>query len=67
MHQTMNGKSAQKRIDEHAQRYAGKFISNEWSLAYAHEMLKAPDAHKLDLFQIAGLAKATACFQCSTE
>lgn len=64
IHQTMSGRAAQKLIDSSAQKYAMLIANEEWSIDYAHSVLRAPDKHGLDLFSIAGLAKAIACFQC---
>ena len=66
MHQSMSGKSAQKRIDAAASKYAYLIKDEVWSFEYAHKLLANVD-NKLDLFEIAGLAKAIACFQCSEE
>lgn len=62
--QSMSGMAAQQRIDKEAQAY-GRLIRDEmFTLSEAHSMLIAKDSG-LDLFGIAGLAKAIACFQCS--
>lgn len=61
-HQSMSGKDAQTRIDAETQRYAQQIRGEALSLADAHSLLMTGN---LDLFQIAGLAKAIACFQCS--
>lgn len=65
--QTMSGKSAQKMIDASAQKFATLIVNEEWTIEFAHSVLLAPDKHGLDLFNIAGLAKAIACFQCVAE
>lgn len=62
MHQQMSGREAQKRIDKHAQNYAQFLADEHWTLEHAHHVLKTDN---LSLFQIAGLAKAIACFQCA--
>lgn len=64
MHQTMSGNAAQKQIDAAAQEYAALLSKGAWTLELAHSQLR--DAN-LSLFQIGGLAKAIACFQCSVE
>jgi hypothetical protein len=64
MHQSMSGQAAQKKIDVQAQKYAKLIADEGWTLEYAHKVL-ANGA--LDLFEISGLAKAIACFQCEAE
>lgn len=66
LEQTMSSVEAQRRIDLAADGYCKKFLSGEWTLFDAHENLCHSYAD-LDLFQIAGLAKAIACFQCSAD
>lgn len=62
MDQTMSAMAAQQKINREAERYA-KFIRDEAiTLEQAHAMLVDK---KMSLFQIGGLAKAIACFQCS--
>lgn len=64
IHQSMSGRAAQARIDTAAGEYARLISAGTWTLAHAHEMLRDGG---LNLFQIAGLAKAIACFQCSAD
>lgn len=63
-HQSMSGREAQSRIDQRAQAYAALIQSDVLTLQDAHQQLVTGN---LDLFQIAGLAKALACFQCSAS
>jgi hypothetical protein len=65
--QTMSGRSAQARIDLAAERYSHALMEDEWTLEHAHYVLTHADQEKLDLFDIAGLAKAIACFQCVAD
>lgn len=65
--QTMSGRSAQARIDLAAERYIDLLMNDEWTLEHAHHVLTHIDQHKLDLFDVAGLAKAIACFQCVAD
>lgn len=67
IHQTMSGMAAQKKIDAAAQQYAANIGNEIWTLQHAHEVLIDADKHGLDLFQVAGLAKAIACFQLTAE
>jgi hypothetical protein len=67
MQQSMSGQAVQKKIDVQAQKFANRFNSGTWTLNHAHSVLQDADKHELDLFQIAGLAKAIACFQCSEK
>ena len=67
LHQTMSGRKAQELIDCSAQRYAQLIRDEKLSLSDAHVALTNPGREELDLFQIAGLAKAIACFQCSAD
>lgn len=60
--QTMSVEAANKRIDREAKRYEVMLREQYWSLEHAHDVLRN---HNLSLFQIAGLARAIACFQCS--
>jgi hypothetical protein len=62
IHQTMSGIAAQRRIDEEASNYAGFLRDERWTLEHAHTVLRTGNPN---MFQIAGLAKATVCFQCS--
>ena len=57
IHQSMSGRAAQERIDQAAREYAGLISAETWTLEHAHEMLRDGN---LNLFQIAGLAKAIA-------
>ena len=67
IHQSMSAKSADVRINQEAQKYGLLIRNEEWTLEYAGKVLADLDKHNLDLFQIAGLAKALICFQCSVE
>ncbi len=64
IHQSMSGRAAQKRIDAEAQNYGLMLRDEHWTLQHAHDVLKGD---RLNLFQIAGLAKAIACFQCDED
>ncbi|WP_060074077.1 hypothetical protein [Burkholderia cepacia] len=66
-HQTMSGRSAQARIDLAAERYTALIMEDTWTLERAHYVLTHVDQEKLDLFDVAGLAKAIACFQCTAD
>ena len=61
-YQSMSGAVAQKRIDEAAQKFARQIADEVLSLSDAHEMLRI--SKTMSIFEIAGLAKAIACFQC---
>ena len=61
-HQSMSSRVVQARIDREAQAYAEFIRDGRWTLEHAHHALRNDN---LDLFQIAGLAKAIACFQCN--
>lgn len=63
----MIAKKVQTNIDAHVDTYFYRITSGEWTLAHAHSVLTNPDANKLDLFQIAALAKAIAICQCADE
>lgn len=70
IHQTMSARAAQARIDRAAQEFGAMIRDEHWTLEYAHQRLREIDGApgtrgSLNLFQIAGLAKAIACFQCS--
>lgn len=66
IHQTMSGQAADARIKKEAQKYAEKIATGYWTLESAHMQLRmGADGGTMSLFQIAGLAKAIACFQCS--
>lgn len=58
--QTVSGQKVQAKIDKEAQIYASLLASEAWSLETARMQLRNGT---LDLFQLAGLAKAIACFQ----
>lgn len=62
--QTMSGRDAQARIDREALNFTDMIRDEHWTLEYAHQRLRN-DNGRLNLFQMAGLAKAIACFQCS--
>lgn len=62
VHQSMSAQAVQSRIDKEAQKYGAMIRDEHWTVAHAHDVLTGD---KLNLFQIAGLAKAVACFQCS--
>jgi hypothetical protein len=62
--QTMSTRSAQAKINVQAERYIHLLMEGEWTLEYAHHVLTHIDENHLDLFEVAGLAKAIACFQC---
>lgn len=67
--QKMPGRDAQDRIDAAALRYMTLFDNDEWSLEHAYAVLttfNSPE-HNLNLFEVAGLAKALACYQSSAE
>jgi hypothetical protein len=63
----MSGRSAQAQIDLATERYSHLLMEDEWTLEYAHQVLAHIDAHHIDLFEVAGLAKAIACFQCAAD
>lgn len=70
MHQSMSARTAQAKIDVEAQNYGAMLRDEHWTLEHAHQVLsdgvnRTPGLRGLNLFQIAGLAKAIACFQCS--
>lgn len=67
VHQTMSARLAQEHIDKHAQKFGALILNEEWDLEHAHSVLAEPDKNGLDLFAIAGLAKAIACFQCDGD
>lgn len=62
MHQTMSGMSFDQKIKKHTQDYTIAISSGALTLEAAHNKLKNDN---LSLFQVAALAKAIACFQCS--
>ncbi len=66
-HQSMSARAVQSRIDKAAQAYAALIRDDHWTLQHAHDVLIHADRDGLDLFSIAGLAKAIACYQCSEE
>ncbi|WP_213303507.1 hypothetical protein [Paraburkholderia sacchari] len=59
--QSMSAHAAQQRIDREAAKFAAMLRGDHWSLEHAHHVLKNDN---LSLFEIAGLAKVIACFQC---
>ncbi|MBR8221269.1 hypothetical protein [Burkholderia ambifaria] len=61
----MNETFAQGLIDSAFNRFKTAISSGEWTLEYAHHVLTHPDENSMNLFEIAALAKAIACFQCS--
>jgi hypothetical protein len=65
MEQSMSGQAVQQKIDVQSKKFANRLSGGTWTLNDAHNVLLDADKHELDLFQIAGLAKAIACFQCS--
>lgn len=62
--QTMNAGIAQRKIDAHCKQYRDLIQDEHWTLEHAHDVLKNADRDGLNLFHIAALAKAIACFQC---
>lgn len=62
--QTMSYFAVKQRSKSRARVYGKKILAGELTLESAHKMLINPDANHLDLFDIAGLAQAIACFQC---
>jgi len=54
----------EEQVFPHTENYFHMLSEGHWSLAHAHDVLRGDN---LSLFQIAGLAKAIACFQCSAE
>lgn len=64
VHQSMSAFAVQKLIDKEAQNYGAMIRDEHWTLAHAHDVLRGDN---LDLFKLAGLAKAIACFQCTSE
>ena len=69
-HQSMSARTAQAKIDVEAQNFGALIRDGHWTLEHAHQVLvdgaaKTPGLRGLNLFEIAGLAKAIACFQCS--
>lgn len=66
-HQSMSDRAVQARIDGAAREYAALIRDDHWTLHHAHDVLIHADRDGLDLFKIAGLAKAIACFQCSED
>lgn len=67
IHQSMSASAVQRKIDTAAQTYGALIRDETWTLQHAHEALIDADKHGLDLFQVAGLAKAIACFQCTAD
>jgi hypothetical protein len=65
LHQSISYLAVKTRTKTEAQKFGEKIKSGELSLENAHLLLINPDVQKLNLFQIAGLAQAIACFQCS--
>lgn len=65
LHQSMSARVVKARIEREAQAYGRLIRDEEWTLELAHQCLLQAQANKLDLFMIAGLAMAIACFQCS--
>jgi len=63
----MIASKVQERIDANVDQYFDKITSGEWTLNHAHHVLTNADANKLDIFQIAALAKAIAICQCADE
>ncbi|MDF3837115.1 hypothetical protein P3W85_29790 [Cupriavidus basilensis] len=66
-HQSISARAVQARIDKAAQEYGALIRDDHWTLQHAHDVLIHADRDGLDLFKIAGLAKAIACFQCSAD
>lgn len=66
-HQSMSARAAQARIDKAAREYGALIRDEHWTLQHAHDVLIHADRDSLDLFGIAGLAKAIACYQCSED
>lgn len=66
-HQSMSSRAVQARIDKAAQEFGALIRDDHWTLQHAHDVLMHADREGRDLFTIAGLAKAIACFQCSEE
>lgn len=66
IHQTMSGQAAQARISSKVPFYAAAIAEGQWTLEHAHRVLRS-DFENLSLFEIAALAKAIACFQCSED
>lgn len=65
MEQSMSYMAVKERSKAEALKFAAKINAGEVTLEQAHKMLMAPDENHLNLFEIAGLAQAIACFQCS--
>jgi hypothetical protein len=62
MNQSMSYAKVKELCKEHAMKFGARIQSGEITLEQAHKMMQED---KLDLFQVAGLAQAIACFQCS--
>ena len=62
LHQTMSGVAAQWQIEAACQKYAMEIRDERLTLEAAHKLLAEKS---MSLFEIAGLAKAIACFQCT--
>ncbi|AVA38096.1 hypothetical protein ACUXAV_004961 [Cupriavidus metallidurans] len=60
----MAAAAVQANIDDEFHNYHALIAGGHWSLQHAHDVLAHADRDGLDLFKIAGLAKAIACHQC---
>lgn len=67
MEQSMSYQAVKERCRTEVMKFGDRIQNGELTLEAAHKMLLAPDENKLDLFQIAALAQAISCFQCSDE
>lgn len=63
----MDAATVQASIDGEFHNYHALIKVGHWTLAHAHDVLVHVDRDGLDLFKIAGLAKAIACHQCVDE
>lgn len=59
---SMHPSRVQAQANDEFNNYYGLLAVGHWTLEHAHSQLTGGN---LSLFQIAGLAKAIACFQCS--
>lgn len=67
MNQSMSYAAVSSKVKKAAQEYGKQIQAGTLTLDVCQDMVSQPDKYSLDLFQIAGLAMATACFQCSAE
>ena len=63
----MIASNVQKKIDAEFNNYFELIVRGQWTLQHAHAVLTNVDAHRLNLFQVGGLAKAIAVCQCADE